>query len=488
MSFKLLFITVKILGLMGCSKSETGNNFNQLRRGSEALVGAQGAGVDTARQTVQKAKDFIINLLANSEDSVFEQFPEEMNKDILVQIVQGLSFSGNERFRSNQPLLMDHDLQNKKIFYTSQFVAKFGTPIESNLREEISQNSATSNLATTNLVTDLPAEAATEPTSVPATDPIINPITDPSEELRVIKEIAELVLQELAHLLNLGRTEQTKNIAQQFSSNLLNHLLTETVICEGQQNNSPFAMAINPPTGMSFYIPGKTRADLKPPSNYNVARPNDSNLNAWRLGQAFPFFDLNADEATGAVQVAVDGLTPELGVPMHSSYDLLEVFQGLLENTDRIIFWNLQNGIATQSYRSNYRTEMDSIRMNIQESGVINLNLQNLSEARLNSEVQKNNILDDDLSLQIPMSCETVTSSFDLQNLVDLNTAGLATQPALANSTASPEVQTNPPANPMTERESINDILESRGCGGSDLSEAKKNQCEALENLLLQID
>jgi hypothetical protein len=87
MSFKLLFITVTILGLMGCSKSETGNNFNQLRRGSEALVGAQGAGVDTARQTVQKAKDFIINLLANSEDSVFEQFPEEMNKDILVQIV-----------------------------------------------------------------------------------------------------------------------------------------------------------------------------------------------------------------------------------------------------------------------------------------------------------------------------------------------------------------------------------------------------------------
>lgn len=477
MSLKLLCLTVTILSLMGCSESENDHIYNQQRRNSSAMENSQRSGVDTARETVAKAKAFIVQLLVNSEASVFEQFPEGFTQETLIQIVQTLSFSGDERFRSGEPILMDYDFEDRKIFYSRQFVAKYGN-----------------NVATNTGGAEGAAEQAVEESSDENSGRDAAPSSDSTDDLKVMQEITALVFQELSRLMNIGRTQQTQNLATQFATNFMNHLLAETVLCEGQKDNSPFALALNPQTGMSFYIQDKTISDFKQPTNYQVTRSSGSTLTAWTLGSPFPFFDLQDQEASGAFEVVVNKLSPEIGVPLHSSYELIEIFQGVLTGTDHVIFWNFQEGFANQTYRMNYRPELASARASIEETGLINLNLQNLNEARLSIEVQKNNVLDEALNLQIPLTCEQVTSSFDLQSLLELNASQTArTAPEILNSQTSAEaiaptsLQIAQPTVDRTETEIITSLFETRGCLDSDLAEDKKAECALMEELLIKL-
>lgn len=449
MYIKLIILSLTILGLTNCSETDGQTLYANRRTGlndaSLTGTGSGGGGYDdNAKIGVDIAKNFLSEMIQNSDDIVFEKFPDGFKKDNLIQIIQDLSYSGDERTRDNEPLLFDYDLETKKLFYTKQFVDKYGQYKFSSSAED---------------------------------------------DLKNIKEYSSLILHELSHLMGIGQSKNLDPLSALFSATFLNHMLTETQICEGSLNPEIFSLVINPPTGMSYFVKDKVIEDFNGFGGYEIKESDLSIYPDWTLGSAFPFFELKQDNANGANQISVAEMKLELGVQSLSPYDLIDYLLGRDVDGSDIVFWNFENSKAEYGYKMVYNsldstgsldvnTETGTVQPQstptttpIEEIGLISLDTTEDTTVNngLKIEVQLNGQLDADQSFNVPLNCQKFVGPYDLSSIIELNTTNEQDPAAL-------EIKINR----VSKKIVLENLMRLHGCDQTDLSDSDKLYCDSI--------
>ncbi len=454
MYLKLLMLSVTILGLTNCTESD-GQTLYANRRNGGADASATGTGSggggydDNAKIGVEITKGFLNKMIANSDDLIFEKFPDGFKKDNLIQIITDISYSGDERSRDNEPLLFDYDFETKKLFYTKQFVDKYGQYKFSSSAED---------------------------------------------DLKNIKEYSSLILHELSHLMGIGRSKSLDNISALFSMTFLNHMLTETRICEGSMDGKLFSLVINPQTGMSYLVKDKVIDDFYGSFSHDLKKDDLSTNSFWQLGSAFSFFDLQGEEASSANQIAVAEFKLKMGVNDFSPHDLLDYLSALDTVSNNLIIWNFENNLAEYNYKMVFNTlnstapqgtdpelpaeseqpvAQDSIAaVQMEELGLISINTdsEDLAESELKTEVRLNGQIDSDQSFNIPLNCQKFVSSYDLSSIVELNATNEQNPSVL-------ETQLNQ----ISKKIVFENLMNLHGCNQADLSDGDQLYCDSLK-------
>lgn len=449
MYIKLIILSLTILGLTNCSETDGQTLYANRRTGlndaSLTGTGSGGGGYDNnAKIGVDIAKNFLSKMIQNSDDVVFEKFPDGFKKDNLIQIIQDLSYSGDERTRDNEPLLFDYDLETKKLFYTKQFVDKYGQYKFSSSAED---------------------------------------------DLKNIKEYSSLILHELSHLMGIGQSKNLDPLSALFSATFLNHMLTEAQICEGSLNPEVFSLVINPPTGMSYFIKDKVIEDFIGFEGHEIKQDDLSIYPDWTLGSAIPFFELKQEQANGANQISVSEIKLELGVQSFSPYDLIDYLLGRDVDGGPIVFWNFENSKAEYGYKMVYNsvdsTEglgVDSDDETVQsqtspavtqfeEIGLISIDLSEevTLDRAINIEVKINDQIDSDQSFNVPLNCQKFVGPYDLSPIIELNNTNEQDLAVLETK-----------INRASKKIVLENLMHLHGCDKTDLSDSDKLYCDSI--------
>lgn len=388
MNFKILILTMTILGLSSCSDSGVknlggtpGGGSNLGETLSQAGTGSGGGEFDdAAKAEIELAKTFLIKALRNSDDKIFEEFPQEFKKQTLISIIQNLKFSENNRERDNETLLMDFDEKTNQLFYTKRFVEKYGQKKYANTDED---------------------------------------------NLKNLQEHSTMILKELSHLLGLGKSTTKDRISSLFGLSFLNHLLTETHICEGELNSHKYSMVLNPQTGFSYFVKGGS-IDF----SYEVTEDAYLNSEVWQLGNVFPFFQLKGDAASSAIQIPILENQSRIGVQPLSPFDVIKILE--FPNNDEslnFIFWNMQDYESSYKYSMEYKDiESDSNGVQtknemIKEDGLVSLNINPSTPSQnfLSTKVTLNEVIDADQTINLPLSCKQHVRPYDFEVLKNLD-------------------------------------------------------------------
>lgn len=440
----LCALLVTILGLTSCSENSGGEGLIANQRGAKSGMRGAGGQVDSdknAKASIDLTKQFLMSMISNTSDATLEEFPEGFKKDNLIQIINDLSFTKDvkadevqineaqvndksakdDKAVASEDVLFDHDFESKKLFYTQEFVDKYGQFKFTGTAED---------------------------------------------ELVRIREIAELILRELSQLMDIGKTKNQDSISGLFAKTFLEHMLSETKVCEGQNQSQFIYLVLNPQSGMSFYVNSESAILFTGESSPNLNIVAASNAGSWQLGEPFPFFELKSQLAQNAVQNSILKIQSENIVVTSSPYDLVSLLRANtisnrssnsatnspsnpssnppsnqssnsppdssseIESIEtEVLFWNFENDQAQYPYRipmNSKAGEATPSNSNVkgEETGLIQLltdTSTSSGEAVLSTEVKINNDVDQEQTFNIPLECEQRTATYQLKAVMELN-------------------------------------------------------------------
>ncbi len=386
----LPLLVVTILSLASCLESDGETIYANHGRSGKAGQGVTSLS-RTAEQGIDLTKNFLVTMLKNTDTTIFSDFDAKYQQENLIQIINDISLaSGQDKLNitedtdPNDYFILDKD--QKKILLTKQFIDKFGS-------YRFNQ-SYDNDLIQIKLITKIFFEA------------VFKLISIESETFTHGKQLGEL-----------------------FAETFLNHLLSDTRICQGKIDSQNVYFIINPQTGMSFYLRQGDEVGFIGDNAHQIKEDEFSSQSLWSLGYTFPFFNAKGELAQTGINNTTNKEFKFNQTTPFGPYSLIELVKsrasndisGILNSSKpEIIFWKFVNQKAEYTFDSNEDADSKDL-VNIQFILQTNSSISpSKSENSLTIEVITNGVKDAKNSHNIPLVCNNHSTSYPLKDILKL--------------------------------------------------------------------